>query len=1310
MFSARRFIAVCLWLGLFAACLPGGTARAADPALEVGRPFLQNFALRDYHAHNQNWAAVQDADGVMYFGNKGVVLEYDGVSWRKIVVGQTTFVRGLAIDPRTGTIFVGAADELGYLKSGVDGEKIFVSLRSRLPEDARDFHEIRRAYATDRGIFFAADQQIMLWHDDSFRVWKLPNASTLRSFFVHGRLFVQHPDFGLLRLDDDRFVPASSDPFFRRAQMVLCVPGTEGGMVFGTAEEGLCTLQADGSVVPLPNDAAAFLKANKIRRGARLRDGSLVVATYTGGLVVLDRQGHFRAQLDESAGLQNDLVLDFYEDREGGVWLCLNSGVTRVELSSTLSIFGSVNGLRHTTIHALTRFRSTLYLGTNYGIYRIVPADPANARMAACELLPEYKRDCWGLVGYEHGFLAGGIDGVSLLDAEGHVVRLLVPDADVSLLQRSRLHPERVFLGTSHGLRSLRYEADSDHWVDEGVVTSGNTRIRSLVETAAGDLWLGTADQGILRVVSAFGTAPGAGKGTTTSFFATHGLPADQSWTRVVPWSGVGGVLFSTQGGLYRFDEPAEIFRPVSEYSARFADDTFQVGEVTDDNHGLWLAGRRDSTDGWADQELGHVTPAGNGTKASFHRLPYKIADCVGEIEKFFVEQGPAGEIVWVCGTNGAVRVEADSLREGASVAFSTLLRRAFATPGNQSSTPPESLTGQPLPFARNSVHFEFAAETFACGAAVRYQTRLEDGSGKHDWSNYTDRTVADYTNLPNGNYTFQVRARDVDGRVSAPATLRLRILPPWKRTPLAYALYGVLLIAGVIGVAHWRSRHLHARNLRLEELVAARTDELSTNQRELLRARDSAEAANRSKSSFLANMSHELRTPLNAILGYTQILLKDTALSPKNRERLKVVGQSGGHLLAMINEVLDLSKIEAGKLTLNRTDFSLGQLLDEVSTIFRPRFADKGLDFRCVRPPILPRLVHADSDKLRQVLFNLLGNAAKFTRRGEVRFEVTLAEEDRVRFEVEDTGIGIASEELSEIFVAFHQAGEKQLAAQGTGLGLAISQRFVELLGGSLAVESTLGHGSRFWFELSLPPVAAAGATPVAEDSLLGRRPVTGFRGAPRRLLIADDEPIVRWVLRELLEPLGFVVEEAVDGGTCLEHCAQHPPDVLLLDLRMDGLDGFGVARALRRNGLGGASVKIIAVSASAFESDRQQALAAGCDDFLPKPFNEEQLLATLGRVLGVEWTFGPTLESSEGKTGAVATESVPAAEEIDAMLELSRRGDILGIKKRLGALQAAGAGGCGSFVRGLEPLVASYQMDRIRDVLIKCKENGHG
>ncbi len=1329
-----------LCLGVVVSSLMFAPAARASalPVTELGRPFVQNFGLRDYHAHNQNWVAVQDRRGVLYFGNKNVVLEYDGTAWRKLHVTDTTFVRGLVFD-KAGTLFVGAVGELGYFRAEPDGSRKFVSLLEKLPPEARDFRDIRAAHATaDGAVFFVADSHIFRWRDGRFTVWKIDNpaGTPLLSHLGRGDQLIIQPASGgaLQRLAGETFVPvakagSAAEAFFRENAITFLGPA-EGGhdrqLLLGTAERGLFIFgleNADAAPTPWPAGADDFLRAHGIRSGLRLRDSTLALATADAGLILLDRDGRFLSRVDESAGLLHNTILGLFQDREGNLWLGLTSGISQVEVGSALSVFDPTNGgLPRTTIRDIARFRGELLLATSTsGVLRLLPADPKTARPAHFEPVEGLGRgEFRALCPHESGLLVGGAGGVFVWNGN-RAQRVLATTAPVLSLRRSKATPDRVFVGQENGLRVLRFDpAASGHWPDEGAVPGLDADVRTMAETARGDLWLGTALHGAFRVRFPAAHGGPVASAVVTPFFKTHGLPQDQQWTRLVEWNG-GDVLLATQAGYYRFDEPAGRFRRVPYFGARLAAGSFMLANSAQDRGGdLWLSGR--VADGvWVDQEVGRVSAARGG---QWQVLPYRIADRIGEIEKFYPDKDDAtgSEVIWIGGTDGLARVDPSRLSAVGSPVkeFSTFIRQAQSLRAAGANPQPQPLPAdgvkEPLPHARNSVRFEFAADTLTIGARVRFQTRLEGFEGGRP-SDFSERASAEYTGLPEGDYVFHVRARDVDGRTGREATAAFRVLPPPQRTAWAYAGYVLLGAAAIFGLVAWRHRAFRRKNVQLETLVAARTGELRAREAELLRARDAADAANRAKSVFLANMSHELRTPLNAILGYTQILLKDTELSVRNRERLTTVGQSGSHLLAMINEVLDLSKIEAGKLTLTVSDFPLAPLLDDVCAATKGRAVEKGIEFHCENAPGLPRVVRSDPGKLRQVLFNLLGNAVKFTERGRVDFKTDPVADGRVRFTIADTGAGISAEELDKIFTAFHQGGtDARVAAQGTGLGLTISQRLVELLGGKLQFESAHGQGSRFWFELELPEVAtseehaaqltAAGATP---------RAPTGFRGRPRRLLIADDEETNRRVLRDLLGPLGFELEEVADGRECVARCAQAPrPDALLLDLRMPTLDGYAVAQALRASE-NGKDIRIIAISASVFEADRQGALDAGCDDFLPKPFEEAQLLKTLGRALTLEWMFAepkpaaPVSAAAEKPAGAEPIMPPPAT-ELDTLLELSRRGDIRGVKKQLAGLRKAENGRYAAFVRSLEPFVASYQMNRLRDALRKFQENGNG
>jgi signal transduction histidine kinase/DNA-binding NarL/FixJ family response regulator len=414
--------------------------------------------------------------------------------------------------------------------------------------------------------------------------------------------------------------------------------------------------------------------------------------------------------------------------------------------------------------------------------------------------------------------------------------------------------------------------------------------------------------------------------------------------------------------------------------------------------------------------------------------------------------------------------------------------------------------------------------------------------------------------------------------------------------------------------------------NIFLDSMAAKQQAE-----RELVQAKEAAEAASRAKSIFLANMSHELRTPLNAILGFSELMSKDATLAPVQRANLETINRSGEHLLSLINDILDLSKIESGRADLRPHDFDLHRLLQGLHEMFEIRARQKDLRLIVAWTPAVPRYIHTDEGKLRQVLINLLGNAIKFTRTGTVALSVSLDSPDdeppaaeRLYFAVEDTGIGIALEDQERIFEPFSQSKARPAAQDGTGLGLAISRQQVELLGGQLAIKSEVGLGSTFSFDLPLTLGRAAEAT-AAQEQVTGLAPgQAAADGTPFRLLIAEDAEVNRRFLVELLRPLGFEVREALDGEEALIIWKAWQPHLIFMDLRMPRLSGLEATRRIKATSQGQRTA-VIMITASAFEEDRNAALAQGCDGFLHKPVRASQIFEILHEQLGVEFLYAP-------------------------------------------------------------------------------------
>ncbi|RKZ90797.1 MAG: hypothetical protein DRR19_09055 [Candidatus Parabeggiatoa sp. nov. 1] len=453
----------------------------------------------------------------------------------------------------------------------------------------------------------------------------------------------------------------------------------------------------------------------------------------------------------------------------------------------------------------------------------------------------------------------------------------------------------------------------------------------------------------------------------------------------------------------------------------------------------------------------------------------------------------------------------------------------------------------------------------------------------------------------------------------------------------------------------------------------------------ELRKSKELAESANRAKSAFLANMSHELRTPLNGILGYTQIFKLDKSLTAQQTEGIQIIHRCGEHLLMLINDILDLSKIEAGKFELTRTEFRLPEFLTDITNLFGMRAEQKGIEFVHEFLSQLPATVHADEKRLRQALLNLLSNAIKFTHQGQVTFKVqhtptpSIAgnqgltpsidgNQATIRFDVEDSGEGIAAEHLEKIFLPFQQVSENEhnRYTEGTGLGLSITKKLVEMMGGQLCVQSTFGMGSHFWFEIQVHYSQAA-----LYESLTPKLAIIGFKmkaerekgNDPRgdfRILVVDDKWENRVFLKNLLIPLGFKVLEAQDGQEALTKADDFHPDAIIMDLKMPVMDGLECTRRLRQDARFQKTV-IIALSANVFDYQPQDGLEAGCDAFLTKPLDIDTFLQELAKHCPLSLIY-ETPQSENSQTTALSPAEIipPTVEQIKILLNFAKMGDV--------------------------------------------------
>ncbi|MCA1937353.1 MAG: response regulator, partial [Dechloromonas sp.] len=473
---------------------------------------------------------------------------------------------------------------------------------------------------------------------------------------------------------------------------------------------------------------------------------------------------------------------------------------------------------------------------------------------------------------------------------------------------------------------------------------------------------------------------------------------------------------------------------------------------------------------------------------------------------------------------------------------------------------------------------------------------------------------------------------------------------------------------------------------LLLQEIEShQRTDEA------LQKAKQVADAANQAKSRYITAISHELRTPLNSILGYAQILDADPDVPPKRKQAVSVIRKSGDHLLSVIEGTLDIARIEGGKLTLEVKAMDFPDFMQQIVGMFELQARNKGLSFDYRPAGELPAVVRADEKRLRQILINILGNAVKFTVRGGVEFKVECRREMAV-FEIRDSGPGIPAEDMERIFEPFVRGSTVQ--AGGSGVGLTIARMLTDLMGGEMQVSSTPGEGTLFRIRLFLPQVHSAQAA--RELPKLNR---IGYIGVRRRILVVDNEKVDRDMLQSVLEPLGFIVDQAASGYEALQIIPRAKPHLVFMDLGMPGIDGWETIRRIRQQHLTDAQIAIL--SANAFDKGLDNDVGIGPEDFIVKPLKVNELLAWLGRKLDLEWVTADTPPPAPAPAEPLPLVA-PAAQYVAALEEAINLGYLRGILNQLAEIEKLDARH-GEFVRVLRELARQFQFDAMKEILRK-------
>ncbi len=971
-------------------------------------------------------------------------------------------------------------------------------------------------------------------------------------------------------------------------------------------------------------------------------------------------------------------VTSIYEDRDGALWLgTVDSGLHKLDskrksFSRYTKEPGDPNSLPDNQVSTLFEdAEGVLWLGTSSGLCSFLrkPLPFVNYLQENRNSQRVGDTAVWSVLADSEGFLWVGAGGLTRLDRRtGQSIsfehdsknRYSLSTGPISALLEDR---SGTLWAGSYGGGLNRFDRNTGRFFayrhdPKRPDTLSSDLVLSLFEDRQGALWVGTQSGGLNHL------DPNTGR--FASWRHDPKDPHSLSYDSVIAifQDRAGFLWLGTVDGLNRFDPKTGQFL-VYRHNAQDPRSLSQnhVNAIWEDRHGTLWIGTTDGLDQMdrtqetftsfttkdglssnfieAIQEdgQGYLWVATDNGLSRFHPQTrvfrnYSLLDGLPGTNFGGASRTRDGEMIFRS-RNAVTTFYPDRLSENPYVPpvvltdlllFNAPVRHGAKSPLSKPIWATDSLTLTPK---QSIFTLEFAALSYAAPERNRYRYRLV-GLEK-DWNEVNSRQrLATYTSLPAATYVFQLQGSNNDGIWNPKiTTLAITILPPWWATWWFMSLAGLTIAALAFTAYRTRIRSLKLAGIRLEVQVAERT-------RELEAVKDAAEQANRAKSTFLANMSHELRTPLNSILGFSALVRDAPDLAQEHRKDLEIVSRSSEHLLGLIDDVLDIAKIEAGRIALDNASFDLTGLVRDNVNMLRARARSKGLELFLETSPAVPRFVRSDAGKLRQVLVNLIGNALKYTERGSVTVRLDAKpDDDRIRLilEVEDTGIGIALEDQARIFAPFVQVG-KPATQNGTGLGLSITWEFVQLMGGTISVRSALGEGALFRVELPVEQVDESELVQAHHDNghVMGLAP-----GQPEyRILVVEDKKENWLLLQRLLQDAGFQVRVAEDGAQGVEIFRTWQPHLIWMDLRlpvMGGLEAAGAIRALA----GGRQVKIVALTASAFARQREEVLAAGLDDFVRKPFRREEIFDCMGRHLGVRYSYREVLRKSPDDPAAV-------------------------------------------------------------------------
>ncbi|HMZ80681.1 MAG TPA: triple tyrosine motif-containing protein, partial [Acidobacteriota bacterium] len=835
----KRFILFCIWVVCFAgSCV--SVIGQDKPLSEVGFHFIRKYSVDDYQASPQNWSVVQDLRGVLYFANNSGVLEFDGLHWRLIKVKNESPVGALAVDPKTGRIYVGAVDEFGYLKPDSAGQLQYESMRHLVPPNTQAIHLIHKILITPSEVFFRPEDQIVRWDGHQITLFNPTTSEDWygRAFHIGDRIVVRHQSHGLIEWKQGKFELIPGSERFGQLGVYTILPFDSNRWLLFTPQ-GMMLYDGLAFTAFAP-EMTAFLKAVLPYGGLVLPDGRFAINTLNNGVVILNRQGRVDEIINKASGLGDNAVKYLYLDREGGMWAAMETGLARIEISPQLTFFDERSGLQG-LVTAITRYRGDLYVATVSGVYTARPAAESSVLELTSLRTPTFLKveglstQCWVFEQVGDQLLVASNDGIYRID---QLKATPVSPISTACLFQSAHFPGKLVVPDRNGhIFLLAWK--QNQWAIESELFDIKAEPRVFQEMPTGEWWIATKTNGLKRVI--FDSHQLENKTEIRNlqikdFGIREGLPALE-----IPYPLIvhTQLLVGTQKGLVEFDPNTQCFKPASGFITEPG--VLPIIRIALDANGIVWGNFDKDPQIQEEQLVGRWIPQADGS-ARWQRSQLGLVPD-GLVMNFLAEPD---QTVWICSVRGLFRYSPhQKVPEAQEIPLLLRLLKDDQKTVWFEGTNFSNLPAIPaLEYANNRINMVVAGLTFSLETPLEYQFKL-DGVDTN-WLPWSRQSVKEYTNLWEGTYQLRVRARNIYGQMSRETLFSFSVFPPWYRTWWAYGLY----IAGLAGLGYgginWRLKILRRRNEELEQLVALRTSELKDKVQELAQKNEELVASQR--------------------------------------------------------------------------------------------------------------------------------------------------------------------------------------------------------------------------------------------------------------------------------------------------------------------------------------------------------------------------------------------------------------------------------------------------------------------------------